>query len=396
MMRSPQGITPQQTPIAWLRQNLFSSWLNSAITLLLVVIIVTVVGRLGLWITTEARWTVLVDNWTLFFVGRYPAAEQWRLWLWLGLLSPTLGLTWGCLATGSHRWQRRSLWGWAGLAAAIAGIPLPWFPHKLGLAAIAATVPAASWLAQRCRGQAWLRFLPTLWGVLFLVGLWLLQGGLGLRPVSSNDWSGLLLTLATALISMVCSLPLGILLALGRQSSLPAIRWLSVTYIELFRGLPLVTILFFGQVMVPLMLDSEWRIDRILRAIVGLTIFLSAYLAETVRGGLQAIPQGQFEAAAALGLDLFQTYRFIVLPQALRISIPAIVGLFLNLLQDTTLLSIVGLLELLGISRSILANPAYLGRYAEVYLFLGVLYWLCCYGLAQLSRRLEQRLTPQR
>lgn len=396
MLQSSDWRTLRLTPIAWLRQNLFSSWLNSGITLLLLAIIVATVGRLGLWMTTEARWTVLVDNWTLFFVGRYPAAEQWRLWLWLALLSPTLGLTWGCLATGPQRWQRRSLWGWAALAAAIAWIPLPWLPHKLGLAAIAAVLPAASWLAQRCRGQAWLRFLPSFWGLLFLVGLWLLQGGLGLRPVSSNDWSGLLLTLATALISMVCSLPVGILLALGRQSSLPVIRWLSVTYIELFRGLPLVTILFFGQVMVPLMLDSEWRIDRILRAIVGLTIFLSAYLAETVRGGLQAIPQGQFEAASALGLNLFQTYRFIVLPQALRVSIPAIVGLFLNLLQDTTLLSIVGLLELLGISRSILANPAYLGRYAEVYLFLGVLYWLCCYGLAQLSRRLEQRLTPQR
>ncbi|WP_338441355.1 amino acid ABC transporter permease [Synechococcus elongatus IITB4] len=396
MTQSTDWTPPRLTPIAWLRQNLFSSWLNSVITLVLVAAIAAIVGRLGFWITTEARWTVLVDNWTLFFVGRYPAAEQWRLWLWLVLLSPTLGLTWGCLATASYRWRQRSLWGWALFAAAIALIPLPWWPHKLGLTAIAAGVPASSWLAQRCRGQAWLRFLPTLWGLLFLVGLWLLQGGLGLRPVSSNDWSGLLLTLATALISMVCSLPVGILLALGRQSSLPVLRWLSVTYIELFRGLPLVTILFFGQVMVPLLLDSEWRIDRILRAIVGLTIFLSAYLAETVRGGLQAIPHGQFEAASALGLNLFQTYRFIVLPQALRISIPAIVGLFLNLLQDTTLLSIVGLLELLGISRSILANPAYLGRYAEVYLFLGVLYWLCCYGLAQLSRRLEQRLTPQR
>ncbi|NEQ24298.1 MAG: amino acid ABC transporter permease, partial [Microcoleus sp. SIO2G3] len=227
---------------------------------------------------------------------------------------------------------------------------------------------------------------------LFFVSLWLMLGGLGIRRVETNLWGGLMLTVFLSLVSIVLSFPFGVLLALGRQSSLPAIRWLSTGAIELLRGVPLISLLFIGAYLFPLFLPGNARPDLVIRAIVGLTLFTAAYLAETVRGGLQSIPRGQTEAANALGLNAPLTLALIVLPQALKISIPAIVGLFISLLQDTTLVSIVGLFDLLGISRSILSNPLFIGRYAEVYLFIGLLYWVLCYAMSWGSRRLEYAL----
>jgi general L-amino acid transport system permease protein len=210
--------------------------------------------------------------------------------------------------------------------------------------------------------------------------------------VATSLWGGLLLTIFMAVVSIFLCFPLGVLLALGRQSSLPVIRWLSVLYIELVRGIPLIAILFIGQNMIPLFLPQGVRPDNILRAIIGLTVFSAAYLAENVRGGLQAIPRGQTEAANALGLNPMLTTGLIVLPQALKISIPAIVGQFISLLQDTTLLSIVGIIDLLGITRAILANPQFIGRYWEAYIFIGAIYWVLCYGMSLGSRRLEESL----
>jgi general L-amino acid transport system permease protein len=185
------------------------------------------------------------------------------------------------------------------------------------------------------------------------------------------------------------SFPLGILLALGRQSRLPVIRWLSIGYIEIIRGLPLIGILFMAQVMLPLILPAEWRPDRVVRAIAGLTIFSAAYLAENVRGGLQSIPKSQVEAAKALGLNTPLVITLIILPQAIRAVIPTIVGQFISLFKDTSLLAIVGLIDLLGISQSILANPKFIGDYAEVYLFIGLIYWICCYAMFLASKKLE-------
>ncbi|MDY7015931.1 MAG: amino acid ABC transporter permease, partial [Cyanobacteriota bacterium] len=213
-----------------------------------------------------------------------------------------------------------------------------------------------------------------------------------LEEVGTNEWQGLLLTLLAAVTSIVLCFPIGVLLALGRRSTLPVVRWLSIAYIELFRGVPLITILFMGQVMLPLFLPDTIRPDRIVRAIVGLTLFSSAYLAENVRGGLQSIPRGQGEAARALGLNTPLTLTLIVLPQALKAVIPAIVGQFISLFQDTTLLAIVGLEELLGMSNSILANPLFLGRSSEVYLFVGLIYWTFCYAMSAASRWVERKL----
>jgi general L-amino acid transport system permease protein len=183
---------------------------------------------------------------------------------------------------------------------------------------------------------------------------------------------------------------LGVLLALGRQSELPVVRGCSTVYIELIRGLPLIGILFMAQVMLPLVLPLGVRPDRLVRAIAGLVLFNAAYLAENVRGGLQAVPRGQTEAAKALGLNLPLTLLLIVLPQALRTVIPAIVGQFISLFKDTSLLALFALVELTGISRSVLAQPQFLGRYAEVYLFIGLIYWAFCYTMSQISRRLER------
>ena len=216
------------------------------------------------------------------------------------------------------------------------------------------------------------------------------------RPIGTINWGGLTLTLFLAITGIVLCFPIGVLMALGRRSNLPIIKGLSIAYIELIRGVPLISILFMGQVMIPLFLPEGVRPDNIVRAIVGLTLFSSAYLAENVRAGLQAIPRGQSEAAASLGLNNPLTLSLIVLPQALKTAIPAIVGQFISLFQDTTLLGIVGLVELLGISNSILANPEYLGDYSEAYLFIAMLYWFFCYAMSLGSRRIEQALNTER
>ncbi|MBE9060750.1 amino acid ABC transporter permease [cf. Phormidesmis sp. LEGE 11477] len=238
---------------------------------------------------------------------------------------------------------------------------------------------------------------------LFLIGfaaVFVLMGWLptrlglefGLESVRTNSWGGLTLTLFLAVSGIALCFPAGVLLALGRQSRLPLIRLFSVTYIELVRGVPLISILFMGQVLIPLFLPEGMRPDPVVRAIIGLTIFSAAYLAENVRAGLQSVPQGQGEAAQSLGLNKPLTMALIVLPQALKTAIPAIVGQFISLFQDTTLLGIVGLLELLGITRNLLANPNYLGDFAPAYVFIGAIYWVFCYGMTYGSRRVEAAL----
>jgi general L-amino acid transport system permease protein len=233
---------------------------------------------------------------------------------------------------------------------------------------------------------AWIASIPVMF---FLIG------GIGVAPlptVGSNVWGGLLLTVLLAAVGIVLSFPLGVLLALGRRSALPGIRLVSTAYIELIRGVPLVTILFMADIMLPFFLPGEIRIDRVTRAMGGITLFSAAYVAENVRGGLQAIPSGQVEAAQALGLRGWHTNRYIVLPQALRSVIPANVGLFISLLKDTTLVAIIGLAELLGIGQSVLAQPASLGAHLEVFAFIGVIFFVICYAMSQASYRLEAAL----
>jgi len=214
-----------------------------------------------------------------------------------------------------------------------------------------------------------------------------------LPSVATTAWGGLLMTLLLAVGGIVLSFPIGVLLALGRRSSLPVVKVFSIFFIETIRGVPLVTILFMFSVILALFLPAESRIDRILRALMGMVIFSAAYTAENVRGGLQAIPPGQVEAARALGLNGFQITWFIVLPQALRMVIPTTVGQFIALFKDTTLVVIVGINDLLGIGNAVLnLNPEFVRLQMEVYLFIAVIFWIFSYFLSYASLRLEKAL----
>ncbi|WP_416675584.1 amino acid ABC transporter permease [Egbenema bharatensis] len=387
----------QVGPIAWLRKNLFSSWFNGLLTIAILAILLNLLFSFAQWATTVAQWQVVSANWPLYFAGRYPANQYWRLFTVLGIVATLSGLTWGILARNiAQLFSRPVLIGMAIGAAITVLLPTP-LPYRLLLLGLAALIPAGAWIGQKVGRKLPVlgTWIPLAWFLSFFVVLWLIAGGFGLRPISTSLWGGLLLTVLMAVVSIVLCFPLGVFLALGRQSPLPVVRWLSILYIELIRGIPLIAILFIGQNMIPLFLPQGVRPDNILRGIIGLTLFSSAYLAENVRGGLQAIPKGQTEAANALGLNPLFVTSLIVLPQALKISIPAIVGQFISLFQDTTLLSIVGIIDLLGITRSILANPQFIGRYWEAYTFIGVIYWLFCYAMSWGSRRLERQLNTE-
>ncbi len=395
-MQPPSSLAPTQvrlSPQAWLHKNLFSTWYNSLLTLVVFSILFRVLFGLAAWAKTQAQWDVIPQNLPLFLVGLYPSDQRWRIWLILGLITLLSGLSWGIAARNARIWTKGVLIGIGvvGMAAVLMPVAVPSKRWLLGAIALFIGGTAIGQIVGK-RLPALGKWLSFSWFTTFFISLWLLGGGLGLSSVSTNNWGGLTLTLFTAVASIVLCFPIGVLLALGRRSTLPVIRWLCTIYIEAIRGVPLISILFMGQVMIPMFLPEGVRPDRVLRAIIGLTLFSAAYLAENVRGGLQAIPRGQTEAAQALGLNTPLTLGLIVLPQALKISIPAIVGQFISLFQDTTLLSIVGLVELLGMSNSVLANPLFLGRYSEVYLFNGVLFWFFCYSMSIAARRLERSL----
>jgi len=292
------------------------------------------------WIFFKSNWEVVTSNFNLYAFGSFPIDEQWRPTLWFfSLLSITLITVYG----PKWNWLRKNLiFGWIG------------------------TVP---------------------------LGIYLLNGGLGLNPVMTRHWGGLTLTILITSCSILFCLPIGILLALCRRSSIFLIQKLSTFYIDVMRAVPLIAVLFFGQLLIPLFLPVGLEIDRVWRAIIAFTLFVSAYIAEDIRGGLQSIPNNQIEAAKSLGLNKYQINIFILIPQALRVALPAITNQFIGLFQNTSLMSILGLMELLGVSRSILANPEFIGQYIEVYIWLASLYWLFCTIMAFVSKKLEQKMT---
>jgi general L-amino acid transport system permease protein len=378
-------------PIAWLRRNLFPGWFSSLMTGLVAGLLLVVAIEIGQWAVMEARWDVVSRNLRLFLAGQYPADQLWRIWLALAILSALTGVSAGVFGRTTRALAISLSALQALLSALIVTSPLgPVAALLIGLNAAVVWIGFAlgvrRLVPRRLLVYAWIASLPL--SFLLLSGI----GGTAIPSVGSNLWGGLLLTVLIAAVGIVLSFPIGVLLALGRRSTLPAIRILSTAYIELVRGVPLVTILFMADVMLPLFLPGELRIDRVARAMGGVTLFSAAYLAENVRGGLQAIPSGQVEAAHALGLSTAQTNIHIVLPQALRAVIPANVGLFISLLKDTTLVTIVGLLELLGIGRAVLAQPESLGASMEVYVFVAAAFFVLCYAMSQASYRLERVL----
>lgn len=379
------------TFLGWIYRHLLTPWYNLLLTVLALGVLYAILIPLFRWAIEAARWEVIAVNLRLLMVGQYPKEQLWRIWLSLHVLAAVIGLTWGSFVRG-RRGLGLAFLVMPWLLAAIPGFSATTRAHLLVLPLVAAVAFALARLA----GPTLRRQIPTLWVTYFLLfillvrGLTQPEGWLPLIP--TNLWGGLVLTFLLTVVGIVFSFPLGILLALGRRSSLPIIRLTSIAYIELIRGVPLVTILFMAQVMIPLFLPGNMNLDRVLRAMVGIILFTAAYQAENVRGGLQAIPHGQYEAAYALGFNAFQTNLFIILPQALRNVIPVLVGQFIALYKDTSLVAIVGLLDLLGMAKSILAQPAYIGTQREVYLFISAIYWGFSYLMAYLSQRLEKAL----
>ena len=341
-------------PSAWLRKNLFSSALNTLVSAVLMGFIVIIIGNILQWAVVDADWIgtsrdacsregacwVFVQaRFSQFMFGFYPEAELWRPILFFALLAGLI--TWLLVERTPHK-------KWA------LGFTLLPFP-----------------------------VLSTL----------LLRGGiLGLPVVETHMWGGLLVTLIIALTGILASLPFGIVLALGRRSDMPVLRSLSTVYIEFWRGVPLITVLFMASVMLPLFLSGGSEIDKLLRALIGVVLFNSAYMAEAIRGGLQSIPKGQYEAAEALGLGYWKKVRLVILPQALKISIPSIVNTFIALLKDTSLVLIIGMFDVLGIAQSANSDPAWLGFSTESYLFAALVFWIMCFSMSRYSQYLENKL----
>lgn len=350
---SPAGaaLRPPETslgPAGWIRQNLFSNWPSGLLTLVSLLLLYKLGGGLLRWVLVTAQWQVVTKNLRIFFVGAYPAEHLWRLWLMLGLAVLLGALTWAA---------------WTGLAG-----------------------------GSISRRRGW---LLGAWAVFPIVALLLIGGSSlipGLAKVPSTYWNGFLLNLLLAAGGILFCFPLGALLALGRQSNLPAIRLVCIGYIELIRAVPLVTVLFMAMLVVPLFMPEQVRIDNVTRAFIGITLFSAAYMAENIRGGLQAVPKGQMEAAKALGLPGWQTVLFIQLPQAIRLVIPAIVGQFIGLFKDTSLVYIVSQMDLMGAGSAVLAQREFMGRHLEVYAFAALIFFLACYTLSHVSRRLERAL----
>lgn len=386
---------------AWARRNLFSGPGNTVTSLVVGSLLLLATWNLLGWVTGGASWQPLWNNLKLLAVYRYPADLLWRPVLAAGTLLMLTGLTAGLARhAGKGRIAGGVYWWFTSLALFLTALAIP-FWESVRLAWVAASLLALGGYAAgrlapglvRIQTWAWAVGLPA--AVILVYGL----GGDGpMQVVRTVEWGGFLLTLVLASVGITVAFPLGILLALGRQSHLPAIRGFSVAYIELIRGAPLITWLFIASLMVPLLLDvSPDSIPALTRAMVAVTLFASAYMAENVRGGLQSIPGGQREAARALGLSGWQTTRLIVLPQALRAVIPAIVGQAIGLFKDTSLVFIVGLFDFFEIGRRVIpSQPESLlypgGVLLEISLFMAVVYWFFTYRMSIASRQLEKEL----
>jgi general L-amino acid transport system permease protein len=379
-------------PFAWLRKNLFSTWYNAILTLAALWMLYALLRPAIQWTLTEARWGVIEANLTLFMIGQYPREQLWRVWLTVYMLAALIGLSWGVWREAARGFAFIALG--AGLGFALIGLLLNsnvWINWLIAGAILLALYALGRILPTRGAtivALGWFLYFPLI--LLLIAGTRFIPW---LSPVSSRLWGGLLLTLMLTIVGNIGALPLGILLALGRRSKLPILRYFSIGYIELIRGVPLVTILFMANLLVPLFLPADIQPpDTVIRVMIGFILFEAAYQAENVRGGLQSINRGQYEAAQALGLSGALTMSFIILPQALRAVIPALFNSFISLFKDTSLAAIVGLFELLRIGRAVLAQSEWLGTHREVFLFLFVVYWGFSMAFTYGSGRLEESL----
>ena len=382
-----QEVKPPNTkkgPVRWLKDNLFNTWYNTILTCLGLVILFFVFKGVFTWVFTQAEWEVIPANLQILLIGPYPLEQIWRVSTVIYGLAVLLGLS-----AGIWNGLTRQITVAIGFIGAII-LLLPFHISVREHALIATVILAVSFAIGRNKDN-WKRWVVVGWVLSFPWTMMMLHG-FGADTVSTTIWGGLLLTLILAAIGIVACFPLGVLLALGRRSQLPAIRWVSTVYIETVRGVPLITILFMGSILLPIFMPGDFQLDKVIRGMIALTLFSAAYMAENVRGGLQAIPSGQVEAAQAVGLTYSKTMLFIVLPQALRAVIPAIVGQFISLFKDTSLVSIVGLVDLFGVARSVLGNSEWTGLQTEVFLFIGLVYFVFTYAMSFVSQKVEADL----
>lgn len=412
----PEPPSHDQTPRQWLRTNLFSTPFNTVLTALFGAVAAVLLFLLGRWLVTT-EWAIVRVNLRLFMVGRFPEDQLWRIWASAYLIALTLGFGAAALvrtarieesgdsgggseadANRTRKAYRRAIAAaqrfWPALLGAVVLLaftrtPLP----ALLTVGLVVVVQAGRLVGRRFAALGWqLAVWPAV-----LVGVLAsyLVVTMGPDGVTWDDWGGLHLTLFATVAGIGLAFPFGLLLALGRRSTLPGLRIVSVVYIEAFRAVPLVTLLFVGQDMVrllfPTWLDPP---SDLVRAVVAITLFEAAYIAEIVRGGLNAVPRGQIEAAQAVGLTPTKVQRMVVLPQALRAVIPALVGQFISLFKDTSLLAIIGFFELVNIAQTVTEQEAFRGQQlgTATLAFVGFLFWAGCSTMARESRRLERRL----
>jgi general L-amino acid transport system permease protein len=341
--------------IGWMRANLFNGWFNSLLTIVTLYVLWIIIPPFirwafidSVWNTTGAVcrdsdgacWSIITTNFRFIIFGFFPYDQQWRPLIAMLIL---FGLLF--YSRNRNHWTKSLGYSW------IAGLVAMGF---------------------------------------------LMKGGLfGLPSVESTKWGGLPLTLLLSVFGLTAAYPLGVILALGRQSRMPAIRVLCVIYIELIRGVPLISLLFMGSIIFPLFLPEGITINKILRAQAAIILFTAAYIAEVVRGGLQAMGRGQYEAAESIGLNYFLTMRLIILPQALKIVIPPTVQQLISAFKDTSLVVIIALFDLLKTSQTVLSNPEWMGFSREAYIFVAILYFLGCFSMANYSRKLEKELSTE-
>ena len=350
-----QTLKPPATsigPVGWIKANLFNGWFNSILTVVILFVLWKTIPPFIRWAFIDsawhtdssacrnidgACWSIIWYNIRFIIFGFYPYSEQWRPFVAMAILFALLGFS-----RNRNYWRKPLAYGWF-----------------VGLVVMAV----------------------------------LMRGGiLGLSSIESTKWGGLPLTLLLSIFSLTLAYPLGVVLALGRQSKLPIVRYLCVVYIELIRGVPLISLLFMGSIIFPLFLPEGVTINTILRALVAMILFTAAYIAEVVRGGLQGMNKGQYEAADSLGLNYYLTMRLVILPQALKIVIPPTVSILISAFKDTSLVVIISLYDLLKSSQTVLSNPEWMGFSREVYLFVAALYFLGCFSMSNFSRKLEREL----
>lgn len=415
--------------VGWARKNLFSTWYNTVLTVLALWLIFHLAYTLYDWGIAKAVWEADsrrqcldispegacwagVAHWFwAFMYGRYPAVEQWRINLSFVMFAAWMAPCWFPRVTGKigiglsavlifpffagymFAGGDKGLFLQVMLSAALVTFGVVWLHVAAmmltGRSIVAWVVHLSGFAGKEDRLQKW----PVIGlYVLAVVIVFVLQSGWQLPEVRTNLWGGLFLTLVISGVAITTALPAGVLLALGRRSKMPIIRVSSIAFIELFRSVPLITILFMAVTMMPLFLPETMVLNRLIQVIIAICLFAAAYMAEIVRGGLQAIPKGQYEAAQSMGLSYWKMMALVVMPQALKLMIPNIVGNFIGLFKDTTLVSIIGLYDLLLMLKAVSQNPQWNGLYMEPFIFGAGVFFIFCYAMSKYSQRLERTL----